>query len=186
MFLKNIATLLITFCFSFTGLCLALNKNCMKTQSYVTRYASPPWNSSITFLVFYLCKQKVLLKSESAELLEACCLNFINRGFPWLLSCRHPSKVWGGFFPLLVFLSHMSVLQGSSNLFKVESWHFLRQSSGFTKRKQMRVFSVPWIDRMLTVCYRLCVHNAYSFPFLGNSVREMLAAHPGETELWRG
>ena len=50
--------LLITFCFSFIGLCFALNKNHMKTQSYGTRYAAPPWNSSITFLVFYLCKQK--------------------------------------------------------------------------------------------------------------------------------
>lgn len=58
MFVENTATLLITFCFSFIGLCFALNKNCMKTQSYVTRYVAPPWNSSITFLVFYLCKQK--------------------------------------------------------------------------------------------------------------------------------
>ena len=58
MFVENTATLLITFCFSFIGLCFALNKKHMKTQSYSTRYAAPAWNSSITFLVFYLYKQK--------------------------------------------------------------------------------------------------------------------------------
>lgn len=47
----------ITFCFSFPGLCFALNKNSRKTQAYVTRYAPLPRNSSVTFLEFHLCKQ---------------------------------------------------------------------------------------------------------------------------------
>lgn len=171
MFLKNIATLLITFCFSSTGLCLALNKNCMKTQSYVTRYASPPWNSSITFLVLYLCKQKCSSNQRRLNCLKRAAWISSTEASPDLAqvqtSPRTPQRL-GGFFPLLVFLSHMSVLQGSSSLFKVESWNFLRQGSGFAKRKQMRVSSVPWTDRTPTVRYRLCAH-AHSFPFLDNS-----------------
>lgn len=36
MFPENAAMLLITFCFSFPGLCFALNKNSMKTPAHVT------------------------------------------------------------------------------------------------------------------------------------------------------
>lgn len=181
MFLENIATLLITFCFSFTGLCLALNKNCMKTQSYVTRYASPPWNSSITFLVFYLCKQKCSSNQSQLNCWKRAAWISPTEASPDFAQVQTlPAKSGVALF-LLVFLSHMSVLQGSSNLFKVESWNFLRQGSGFNKC----VFCVPWNDWTPTVCYRLRAH-VHSFPFLDNSVREILAAHLGGTELWRG
>lgn len=182
MFLKNIATLLITFCFSFTGLCLALNKNCMKTQSYVTRYASPPWNSSITFLVFYLCKQKCSSNQSRLNCWKRAAWISSTEASPDLARAQTlPPKSGVAFFLLLVFLSHMSVLRGSSNLFKVESWNFLRQGSGFNTC----VFCVPGTDRTPTVCYRLCAH-AHSFPFSDNSVREIRAAHLGGMSFGEG
>lgn len=98
MFVENTATLLITFCFSFIGLCFALNKNRMKTQSYVTRYVAPPWNSSITFLVFYLCKQKC-----SSNQCRMNCLTSavgISVNFPNIAQVQiHPNC----FFPFLFF-----------------------------------------------------------------------------------
>ena len=100
--MENTATLLITFCFSFIGLCFALNKNHMKTQSYGTRYAAPPWNSSITFLVFYLCKQKCSSNQCRLNCLKSAVGISVNWSF-FLTSLRYrysPKGLW-----LLFFLS---------------------------------------------------------------------------------
>lgn len=135
MFLKNRATLLITLCFSSTGLCFALNKNCLKTQPYVTGYASPPWNSSVTFLVFYLCKQKCSSDQCQLNCLKGAVWISVNGSFsPTSLRCRCSPKSLRLLFPPFCFLNHTSMFQGSSNLFKVQSWSFWRQGSGFTKR----------------------------------------------------
>ena len=97
--------LLITFCFSFIGLCFALNKNHMKTQSYGTRYAAPPWNSSITFLVFYLCKQKCSSNQCRLNCLKSAVGISVNWSF-FLTSLRYrysPKGLWLLFFPFLFF-----------------------------------------------------------------------------------
>lgn len=136
MFVENTATLLITFCFSFIGLCFALNKKHMKTQSYSTRYAAPAWNSSITFLVFYLYKQKCSSNRCRLNCLKSAVGISVNWSFFLTsLRCRYsPKDLWLLFFPFL-FLKIIYLFQCSSNLSKAESWHFLRQGVGFTKNE---------------------------------------------------
>lgn len=116
MFTEQTATLLIAFCVSFIGLCFALNKNCMKTQSSVTRYAAPPRNSSITFLVFYLCKQKSSSNQRGSNCLESAVSISVNWSFfPNAVQVQTlPQKAWDCFFffffsPSCFLKSHIGV-----------------------------------------------------------------------------
>lgn len=183
--MENTATLLITFCFSLTGLCFALSKNCMKTQSYVTRYAAPPWNSSITFLVFYLCKQKRSSNQCRLSCWKSGVWISVSRSFFLTsLRCRYPPKRPGiAFFPSC-FLNRIPVFQCSLNLFKVESWNFLRQSSGFTKNELFSVFH-EFTERWPRTVDSTRTHT-FIFPFSTMLWDKHHQPHLRETELLRG
>lgn len=61
MFLENAAMLLITFCFSFPGLCFALNKNSMKTPAHVTgTHLLCGRTQQLFFLVFIYANKNAL------------------------------------------------------------------------------------------------------------------------------
>lgn len=66
MFPENAAVLLITFCFSFPGLCFALNKNSMKTPAHVTgtHLLCGGTQQHFFFPVFYLCNQKCSVNQD--------------------------------------------------------------------------------------------------------------------------
>lgn len=73
MFLENAAMLLITFCFSFPGLCFALNKNSMKTPAHVTGTHLLCGGTQQHFFFSVLFMQpKVLCKSGRAGQCEEC------------------------------------------------------------------------------------------------------------------
>lgn len=167
MFVENIVMLLITFCFSSTGLCFTLNKNCMKTQSYVTRYAFPLWNSSIIFLVFYLGKQKC--SSNQCRLNRLKSAVWISVNWSFYLTSLRCKKLVIAFLPFLFFLNHMSVFQCISNLFKVESWNFWRQVSGFTKKNECFLEFRKFTEHL--PCVTGSAHTCIHFPFLDNAVR---------------
>lgn len=166
MFLENTATLLITFYFSFIGLCFALKKPRMKTQSYVTRYAAPPWNSSITFLVFYLCKQKCSSNQ--------CRLNCFKSAVNWsffltLLRCTYtPKRLVITFFPSCFF----NIIYLVSMFFKfIQSWIMKFLKARQWVHKKWGFFSV---FHKFTECLPRAidfVHMHIHFPLFNHAVK---------------
>lgn len=75
MFLENAAVLLITFCFSFPGLCFALNKNSMKTPAHVTgtHLLCGGTQQHFFFSSVLFMQPKVLCKSGRAGRCKECC-----------------------------------------------------------------------------------------------------------------
>lgn len=141
-------------------MCFALNKNRMKTQSYVTRYVAPPWNSSITFLVFYLCKQKC----SSNQCRMNCLTSAVGISVNFSLTLPRYRYTPIAFFPSCFLKSRICVLVFFKFIQSSTGWNFLRQGSEFTKTEIF--LSVPGIYWTPTMCYRLCTHS-HSFSSSG-------------------
>lgn len=167
MFVENTVMLLITFCFSSTGLCFTLNKNCMKTQSYVTRYAFPLWNSSIICLVFYLGKRKCSSNQCRLNCLTSAVWISVNWSF-YLASLRC-KKLVIAFLPFLFFLKSHVCVSVYFKFIQSRIMKFLKASQWVHKKKEFFLEFREFTEHL--PCVTGSAHTCIHFPLLDNAVR---------------
>jgi hypothetical protein len=123
MFLENVAMLLITFCFSFPGLCFALNKNSMKTAAHITGTHLLCGRTQPRCFQGFIYANKSAPEAGHVGQCEECCEVQEEACFPTAVRRTRTQRL-AAVSPLLslsLFLYLiMSVFQCSLHLFKVK------------------------------------------------------------------